>query len=149
MQSSDDEVPQASPNRKIDQMQSAKMIYQNKKLAGEILNKMKRRHPNDDWDVMVVPTGFQVTRTPKPLFGSYWASCTPHAGAAKPAVPVGTIATVTLHYSNQSPHFIECFHGGKKIWFAKTTLIGFDVNSASNTIVMKMPVKYAKKRGLI
>jgi hypothetical protein len=128
-------------------MQSAKMIYPDKKLAGAILNKMKKRHPNDDWGVMVVPTGFQVTRTPKPLFGGYSASCTPHASPAKPAVPVGTVATVTLHYSNQSPHFIECFHGGKKIWVGKTTLVGFDVDNSSNTIVMKMPVKYAKKRG--
>lgn len=130
-------------------MQSAKMIYPDKRLAGAILNKMKKRHPNDDWGVMVVPTGFQVTRTPKPLSGGYSVSCTAHAGPAKPAVPVGTVATVTLHYSNQSPHFIECFHGGKKIWVGKTTLVGFDVDNSSNTIAMKMPVKYAKKRGFI
>lgn len=67
-------------------------------------------------------------------------------GTAKPAVPV---ATVTLPYSNQSPHFIECFHGGKKIWVGKTTLVGFDVDNSSSTIVMKMSVKYAKKRGFI
>jgi hypothetical protein len=94
-------------------------------------------------------TGFQVTRTPKPLFGGYSASCTPHASPAKPAVPVGTVATVTLHYSNQSPHFIGCFRDGKKIWVGKTTLVGFGVDNSSNTIVMKMPVEYAKKRGFI
>jgi hypothetical protein len=47
-------------------------------------------------------------------------------------VPVGSIVTVTLPYSSQSPHFVECFHGGKKTWFGKTTLFGFDVDSASN-----------------
>ena len=103
-------------------MQSAKMIYPDKKLAGAILNKMKKQHPNDDWGVRVVPTGFQVTRTPKLLFGGFSASCTRHASPAKPAVPVGTVGTVvtvTLHYSNQSPHFIECFHGARRFGLAR------------------------------
>ena len=130
-------------------MQTAKMIYPDKKLAGAILGKMKKRHPNDEWGVMAVPTGFQVTRKPKPLFGGYSASCTPPAGSATPPVPVGSILTVALPYSNQSPHFIECFHGSKKIWVGKTTLIGFDIDNASNTVVMKMLIKYAKKRGFI
>lgn len=128
-------------------MQSAKLIYPDNKLAAAILGKMKKRHPNDEWSVMVVPTGFQVTRTPKPLCGGYSESCKSLAGPAKP--PVGALATVTLPYNNQSPHFIECFHGDKKIWVGKTSLVGFDVNGASNTIVMKMPAKYAKKRGFI
>jgi hypothetical protein len=51
-------------------------------------------------------------------------------------------------YSNQSPHFIECFHGGERIWVGKTTVVGVDLDS-SNTIVMKMHVKYAEKRGFI
>ena len=120
-------------------MQSAKMIN---KLAGMTLGKVKKRYPNDDWSVMVVPTGFQVTRKPKPLFGGYSASCKPLAGSATPPVPVGPVATVTLPYSNQSPHFIECFHGGKKIWVGKTALIGFNVDNMSNAVVMRMPVKY-------
>ena len=128
-------------------MQSANMIYPDKKLADTILGKMKTRHPNDEWSVMVVPTGFQVTRKPKPLL--YSVACTPPAGSAKPPVPVGSAATVTLPYSNQSPHFIECFHGGKKIWVGKTTVVGFDVDNAANTVVMKMPLKYAKKRAFI
>jgi len=97
----------------------------------------------------VVPTGFQVMRTPKPLFVGYSAPCKPLGGPAKPPVSVGSVAAVTLPYRNQSPHFIECFHGGKKIWVGKTILAGFDVDNASNTIVMKMPFKYAKKRGFI
>ncbi len=98
---------------------------------------------------MVVPTGFHVTQKPKPLFDGYSASCKPLAGSAKRTLPVDPVATVTLPYSNQSPHFIECFHGGKKIWVGKTTVVGFDVDKASNIVVMKMPVKYAKKRGFI
>jgi hypothetical protein len=128
-------------------MQSAKMIYPDKKLAGAIFGKMKKRYPNDEWSVMVVPTGFQVTRKPKPLF--YAASCTPPAGSTKPPVPIGSVVTVMLPYSNQSPRFIECFHGGKKIWVDKTTLSGFNVDNVSNAVVMKMLVKYANKRGFI
>jgi hypothetical protein len=130
-------------------MQSAKMIYPDKKLAGTILGKMKKRYPNDEWSVMVVSTGFQVTRKPKPLFGSYSASYMPLPGSVTPPVSVGSVVTVMLPYSNQSPRFIECFHSGKKIWVGKTTLVDFDVDNASNTVVMKMPVKYAKKRGFI
>ena len=88
-----------------------------------------------------MPTGF-----PKPLFGGYSAPCMP-LGSPKPPVPVASVVTVTLPYSNQSPHFIECFHGGKKIWVGKMTVFGFEVDNASSTLVMKMPVKYANKRG--
>ena len=125
------------------------MIYPDKKLAGTILGKMKKRYFNDEWSVTVVPTGFQVTRKPKPLFGGSSASCNPLAGSATPPVSVGSVVTVTLPYSNQSPHFIECFHGGKKIWVGKTTLIGFNVDNVLNKVEMKMPVKYANKRGFI
>jgi len=130
-------------------MQSAKMIYPDQKLAAAILNKMKKRYPNDEWSVMVVPTGSQVTRKPKPLFGGHSASCKPLAGSAAPSVPIGSVAAVTLPYSNQSTHFIECFHDNKKIWVGKTTLLSFDVDNGSKTVMMKMPLKYAKKRGFI
>jgi hypothetical protein len=145
----DGKITRGSTNKEIDLMQSAKMIYPDKKLAGTILGKVKKRYPNDEWSVMVVPTGFQVTRKPKPLFGGYSASSKPLAGSAKPHVPVGSVVTVTLPYSNQSPHFIECFHGAKKIWVGKTMLIGFNVDKVSNAVVMKMPVKYANKRGFM
>ena len=123
---------QFQTNKEIDLMQSAKMIYPDKKLAGAILCKVKKRYPNDEWSVIVVPTGFEVTRKPKPLFGGYSASCKLLAGSAKSPVPIGSVVTVTLSYSNQSPHFIECFHGGKKIWVGKTTLIAFNVDNMSN-----------------
>ena len=80
-----------STNKEIDLMQSAKMIYPDKKLAGAILCKVKKRYPNDEWSVIVVPTGFEVTRKPKPLFGGYSASCKPLAGSAKSPVPVGSV----------------------------------------------------------
>ena len=152
MRASDGKITRSSTNKEnkeTDLMQSAKMIYPDKKLAGTILGKMKKRYPHDEWSVMVVPTGFQVTREPKQLFGGYSASCKPLAGSATPPVPVGSVVTVTLPYSDQSPHFIECFHGGKKIWVGKSTLIGFNVDNVSNTVVMKVPVKYANKRGFI
>ena len=94
---------------------------------------------------MVVPTAFQVTQKPKPLFGGS-APCMP-LGSPKPPVPVASVVIVRRPYSNQSPRFIACFHGGKKIWFGKTTVFGFEVDNASNTVVMKIPVKYANKRG--
>jgi hypothetical protein len=72
-------------------MQTAKMIHPDKKLAGAILDKMKKQHPNDEWSVMVEPTSFQVTRKPKPLFGGYSASCKPLPGSAKLHVPVGSV----------------------------------------------------------
>ena len=122
-------------------MQSEKMIYADKRLAGTILGKLKRRYPNDVRSATVVPTGF-----PKPLFGGYSAPCMP-LGSPKPPVPVASVVTVTLPYSNQSPHFIECFHNRKKIWVGKTTVFGFEVDNASNTVGMKMPVKYANKWG--
>ena len=40
-------------------MQSAKMIYPDKKLAGTILGKVKKRYPNDDWSVMVGRPAFK------------------------------------------------------------------------------------------
>jgi hypothetical protein len=130
-------------------MQTADMIYPDKKIAHMILGKIKKLYPDDEWSVIDLPTGFQVTRKPGPLVGVHSAPCKPLAGAApaKPPVPVGPVVTVTLPYGSQSPHFIECFHGGKKTWVGKTTLLSFDVDKASNTVAMMMSAKHAKKRG--
>ena len=70
-------------------------------------------------------------------------------GLCEPPVSVGSVVTVALPYSNQSPHFIECFHGGKKTWFGKSALMAYQVDHAMKNVVLTMATAYAKKRGLI
>lgn len=129
-------------------MDTAKMIYPEMKLAQLILGKMKRRHPNGEWSIIDLPVGFQVAQNLEPTFGSHpWPPLAPaHTHLSS---PVGSVATITLTYGGQSPAFIECNVNGKKIWIGKSTLLAYDVDYASKTIVMKMTTVYAKKRGFI
>ena len=39
---------------------TAAMIYSDKFVARLIMGKMAKRHPNGDWTIEQVPTGFQV-----------------------------------------------------------------------------------------
>ena len=39
---------------------TAAMIYSDKSVARMIMGKMAKRHPDDDWKIEQVPTGFQV-----------------------------------------------------------------------------------------
>ena len=42
---------------------TAAMIYSDKSVARMIMGKMAKRHPDDDWKIEQVPTGFQVKQT--------------------------------------------------------------------------------------
>jgi hypothetical protein len=129
-------------------MDTAKMIYPEMKLAQLILGKMTRRHPNGQWSIIDLPVGFQMTQKPEPTFGSH-SSPPPAPAPIKLSSPVGPLVTITLTYGGQSPAFIECNVNGKKIWIGKSTLLAYDVDYASKTVVMKMTTAYAKKRGFI
>ncbi len=129
-------------------MDTTKLIYPEMKLAQLILGKMKKRHPNGEWSIIDLPVGFQVTQKPEPTFGSH--PLPPLAPApTQLSGPVGPVAIITLMYGGQSPAFIECNVDGKKIWIGKSTLLSYDVDHASKTVVMNMKTAYAKKRGFI
>ena len=83
-------------------MQSAKMIYPDKKLADAILGSLCR-----------------------------------------------SVATVTLPYGNHRRISSSASTAARRFGVGKTTLFGFDVDYASNTVAIQMPVEYAKKRRFI
>ncbi len=126
-------------------MDTAKMIYPEKKIAELILGKMKKRDPDAEWIIMDLPAGYQLVQKPKPSFGGLPVQMKP----LKPLAPAKSKTTVTLSYCGQSPAFIECNVNGKKTWFGKSALVTYDVDDTSKTVVMTMTTVYAKKRGII
>ena len=126
-------------------MDTAKMIYPEKKIAELILGKMKKRNPNTEWLITDLPAGYQLTQKPKPSF----AGLPEQMKLLEPVVPAKSVATVTLPYCGQSPAFIECNVNGKKTWFGKSALVTYEVDHASKTVAMTMTTAYAKKRGFI
>jgi hypothetical protein len=126
-------------------MDTAKLIFPERKLAELILSKLAKRHPDAEWMITDLPAGYQVAQKPKSAPAGLPLQLKPLA----PTAPPKSVTTVTLTYCGQSPAFIECNVNGKKTWFGKSALVTYDVDHTSETVVITMTTAYAKKRGFI
>ena len=145
---------------------TAKMIYQDEAIARMILAKMQQRHPNGGWEITTVHNGHQVRSTiEKVLVKTDLGHGNPHMISVEPVssdtasakllkgivgnpVKAGEQQVfVKLAYVKQSPQFLEVKNAGKTTWVQKSCVTKWDVNHLYNTVLIQLPLSYAKKRG--
>jgi hypothetical protein len=133
---------------------TAKMIYADRKVANMILGKMKKRQPQEIWELVKLPTGWQVARIQK--LPAYMPPAKP-AAVATPDVKsseeaAGDIATIVLPFVKETKAWFDfagpiCEVGTHCLY--KGHLIAWNVDHAAKTLTVKMPVKKAKEKGLL
>jgi hypothetical protein len=135
----------------MSEVQTAKMIYADKVVANAILEKMKARSPEDLFNVVQLPTGWQVCRITK---------CAPYMPPAKP-LPImkpgdasqiisGDVVTFVAPFERQTDkwlYFASEQGPGTVRYVHKNHLINFEVADKLVTVSMRQSTAIAK--GLI
>lgn len=132
----------------MSEVQTAKMIYADPQVAKAILRKMEKRNPTDTWNVLQLPTGWQVCRITK---------CPPYMPPAKP-FPVtkpgqepiavsGDVVTFVAPYARETDkwlYFANEVGPGNVRYVHKNHLISFDVSDKIVTLSMRKSTAIAK-----
>jgi hypothetical protein len=132
-----------------------KMIYADSKVANMILGKMKKRQPEETWELVKLPVGWQVARIQK--LPAYMPSAKP-APVMVPeilakaeeqgdfvafSVPLADIKVETAKWFD--------FKGPKgskgKDCVYKGHLIAWQIDQDAGLLHLKMPAKKAKEKG--
>lgn len=135
----------------MSEVQTAKMIYADKGVAAAILDKMAKRAPKDKWDVVQLPTGWQVCRI---------TTCAPFMPPAKP-LPVmkpgakqiisGDVVTFVAPFERQTDKWLyfACEQGpGQVRYVHKNHLINFEV-TPEKMVTVSMGKWTAIAKGLL
>ena len=152
---------------------TAAMIYSDKSVARMIMGKMAKRHPDDDWKIEQVPTGFQVKQIiTKPVIvtqlkpsGGKTMNFVPNPKGVAPAGPAygmgpspwgtkvtknhGHLFTAVFVYRKQTEQFLEIEFNGKVTWVQKSSVESYDIDHEILSVTITMPIAYAMKRGFV
>ena len=133
--------------------QTAKMIYADANVARKILGKMKKSHPERQYTVMKVTTGWQVcgvTVCPsgmpakKPLA---WGVAIPAPEGQVYGTWTGDVVVeLEFPYLKNSKRFWYFELNGER-WLHKNNCVSAEV--ADGMLKLKVPAKIAKKHGLV
>lgn len=122
-------------------------VYPQRTVAALIAERMTQIK-GSKYDVVQIPQGFQVV--PIQTNDGHVITSKPQPTDFKlPSLLKDGEVEFSFQLVGEGITYITVMHEGKQKAFGKSTLLGWDKDVLTNTIVLKMTVAIAKKRGLL